>query len=73
MSPNVRPRDEILQLLVRRYDCPLEELAMECFDLTWNQVLIEVDKLCRSGHIRLLPKGPAHYVVTLGEREVPTA
>ncbi|MCS6289077.1 MAG: hypothetical protein H8K10_08900 [Nitrospira sp.] len=34
-------------------DCPIEEIAGLCPDLTWNQVFLAVDYLSRTGQVRV--------------------
>jgi predicted transcriptional regulator len=36
-------RETILEVIIRSPGCSLEEVVVECTDLTWNQVFCEVD------------------------------
>lgn len=58
-------RTHILDALKRRYECDLEELVRSCSSYTWNQVFLEVDRLSRTGELRLMPKRAGGYAVTL--------
>lgn len=51
----------IMEIVLRSPDCLLEEGVLQCPDLTWNQVFLAVDRLSRSGELRLMPKGPGLY------------
>ena len=44
--------------------CLLEDLIRQCPDLTWNQIFLELDRLSRTGEVRLRLRGACQYVVT---------
>ena len=48
-----------------RQECDLEELVRLCSSYTWNQIFSEVDRMSRSGELRLMPIGFGRYIVTL--------
>lgn len=56
--------DKIMQVVSRSPGCLLEEVMLECPGLTWNQVFCEIDRMSRSGQVRLTAKGPGLYAVT---------
>jgi hypothetical protein len=58
-------RTQILDALRRKYECDLEELLRVCPSFTWNQVFLEVDRLSRTGEVRLLPRRAGVYAVRL--------
>lgn len=58
-------RAHILDALRRKYECDLEELVRVCPAFTWNQVFLEVDRLSRTGELRLLPRRAGVYAVRL--------
>ena len=58
-------RTHILDAVRRRYECDLEELVRVCASYTWNQVFLEVDRLSRTGELRLTPKQAGGYAVKL--------
>ena len=58
-------RRHILDAVKRGYECDLEELVRVCPSHTWNQVFLEVDRLSRTGELRLLLKGTGRYSVLL--------
>ena len=43
----------------------LDDIVLECADLTWNQVFITIDRLSREGVLKLTPKGRGLYTVHL--------
>jgi len=55
--------DCIIKMVSRHPDCLLEELPLECPDLTWSQVFLTVDRLSRTGQLLLARKGPGVYAV----------
>ena len=44
-------------------DCPIEEVAGLCPELTWNQVFLAIDYLSRSGQVRVTPDPGRTYKV----------
>jgi len=57
--------DRILDVVRQVPDCTLDELTRNCPDLPWNQIFLEVDRLSRSGELRLTSKGVGNYTVRL--------
>jgi hypothetical protein len=64
-DPHVDVRYHILEAVRHENECDLEELVRVCPSCTWNQVFLEVDRLSRTGELRLLPKGHGLYAVRL--------
>lgn len=58
-------RTHILDALRRKAECELEELVRVCPAFTWNQVFLEVDRLSRTGELRLVPRRAGVYAVRL--------
>jgi hypothetical protein len=56
----------VMEIIVRSRGCDLEEVVLECGDLTWNQVFLELDRLSRTGRIILKQIGRGRYTVALG-------
>ena len=56
--------DQIMQVIIRSPGCLLEEVVLECPGLTWNHVFCELDRMSRTGQVRLTAKGPGLYAVT---------
>jgi len=57
--------DRIFETVRRTQVCEMEDLVRACSSYTWNQVFLEVDRLSRTGELRLLPKQGGTYAVTL--------
>ena len=55
----------VLRVMHRRKECAIEELMQECSSYAWNQVLLEIDRLSRSGELCLLYKKDGDYAVRL--------
>jgi hypothetical protein len=53
-----------MEVIIRSPGCLLEEIGLECPNLTWNQVLCEIDRMSREGVVRLTPRGPGLYTVS---------
>jgi hypothetical protein len=68
MSVAITPSTQILDVLARSNNCLLEDLVRECENLTWNQVFLELDRLSRTGEIRLRLQGAGQYIVTAATR-----
>jgi hypothetical protein len=43
----------------------VDEIVLECPDLSWNQVFVVLDRLSRDGALSLMPKGHGRYAVYL--------
>ena len=56
---------QIFQMVKRRQACDMEDLVKACSSYTWNQVFLEVDRLSRTGELRLLSRRAGVYTVTL--------
>jgi hypothetical protein len=56
--------DQIMHVIIRKPGCILEELVFECPGLTWNQIFCELDRMSRTGQIRLTAKGLGVYALT---------
>jgi hypothetical protein len=69
MPAPMSPVTQIMEVLARSNGCLLEEIVHECSGLTWNQIFLELDRLSRTGEIRLRLRGPGQYVVTAVARE----
>jgi hypothetical protein len=65
--------DQILHVIIRSPGCLLEELVLECPGLTWNQVFCELDRMSRTGEVRLTAKGSGVYAVTSATTGAPRA
>ncbi|HET9844843.1 MAG TPA: hypothetical protein VFQ02_03805 [Nitrospira sp.] len=56
---------KIVQMVKHRQACDMEDLVEACSSYTWNQVFLEVDRLSRTGELRLFSNRAGKYTVTL--------
>ena len=56
---------EVLEVIVRSPGSMLDDIALQCPDLTWNQIFIAIDRLSREGMLTLTPTGRGLYTVHL--------
>jgi hypothetical protein len=47
----------------------LDELVLSVPELTWNQVFLEVDRLSRTGQVRITAMGEGTYTIWLPNKE----
>ena len=59
--------DRILDALHSTPDCQLDDLVLSLPELTWNQVFLEVDRLSRTGQVRMMAIGGGTYTIRLPE------
>ncbi|MGH7232028.1 MAG: hypothetical protein ACREJU_11820 [Nitrospiraceae bacterium] len=57
--------DRILKAVQRAPGCQLDHLAVSLPDLTWNQVFLEVDRMSRTGQVRVQSSGNGDYTLAL--------
>lgn len=62
MTQHATVADRILGELSHVPGCSLGELTFICSDLTWNQVFLEIDRLSRTGRVRLQLAGRSLYL-----------
>jgi len=65
MSPPGRLTLQILDVLADVGECDMEGLVEKCAPSTWNAVFFEVDRLTRTGQIRLSYRENGLYAVSL--------
>ena len=54
---------QVMEIIVHQPGTTLDDIVLECPDLTWNQVFIAIDRMSREGTINLTPKGRGVYTV----------
>lgn len=69
MTQHTTVENQVIDILHKAYACDLEDVTRQCPNLTWNQVFLAVDRLSRSGEIRLVPRGRGTYTVTFLHRQ----
>ena len=63
--------DRILEAVRCAPGCELDGLELRLPDLTWNQVFLAIDRLSRTGQVRVTAKGLGVYTVRLPSKESP--
>jgi hypothetical protein len=61
--------DRILDAVHGAPGCELDELVLRVPELTWNQVFLEVDRLSRTGQVRVTATGEGTYAIRLPKKE----
>jgi len=64
--------DRILDAVYRAPGCQLDDLVLSVPELTWNQVFLEVDRLSRTGQVRMTVMGKRTYTIWLPNKEQST-
>ena len=59
------PREFILLALQNRPGCEIDAVVEKCSGFTWSKVFLEIDRLSRSGEIRLKKQRGPGYTLTL--------
>jgi len=57
--------DRILNAVHAAPGCQLDDLVLHLPELTWNQVFFEVDRLSRTGQVRITAMGEGTYALRL--------
>jgi hypothetical protein len=57
--------ERVMEVVTHNPGCLLEDVALACSDLSWNQVFSEVDRLSRIGQIRLMREGFDRYALSV--------
>jgi hypothetical protein len=65
VGPPAEITSRILRIVSRKRKCHMEDLLQSCDAYTWNQVFLEVDRLSRTGELRLVYQQDGDYAVTL--------
>jgi hypothetical protein len=61
--------DRILDAVHGGPGCQLDDLVLRLPELTWNQVFLEVDRLSRTGQVRVTALGEGTYTIRLPKKE----
>lgn len=61
--------DRILDAVHCAPGCQLDALVLTLPELTWNQVFLEVDRLSRTGQVRVTALGEGRYTIWLPNKE----
>ena len=60
-------KSRILKTVKRKKVCGIDDLLESCPDCSWDQVVLEVDSLSRSGTLCLCYRRDGDYAVSLPE------
>jgi hypothetical protein len=63
--------DRILEAVRCAPGCELDDLERRLPDFTWNQVFLAIDRLSRTGQVRVTAKGLGVYTVRLPTKDSP--
>ena len=58
------PEHRVLKMIVREPGTMLDDIVVECPELTWNQVFVVIDRLSQEGVFTMSPKGRGRYAIT---------
>ena len=61
--------DRILDAVHGAPGCQLDDLVLRVPELSWNQVFLEVDRLSRTGQVRVTALGKGTYTIWLPNKE----
>lgn len=61
--------DWILDEVRQAPGCPLDDLVFGCTDFTWKEILVEIDRLNRTGKLEAVPMGSGAYTMRLPNTE----
>lgn len=61
--------DRILDAVYGAPGCELDDLVLRVPELSWNQVFFEVDRLSRTGQLRVTAMGAGMYAIWLPKKE----
>lgn len=68
MQPHRDTDHRVLEVIVRSPGNTLDDIVLECSDLTWNQVFLAIDRLSRKGALTLTSKGQGLYTIRLSNQ-----
>ena len=65
MATHLPLREAILMVLQTGPTWELDDLVRACPEFTWNQIFLELDRLSRSGEVRMTREPRAGYRITV--------
>jgi hypothetical protein len=69
MTQQATAEDQVIETMHGLGTCDLEDLTRRCSTLTWNQVFLVVDRLSRTGQVKLMYANRGSYTLTLLRRQ----
>lgn len=73
MSDQYPSEHQVIEVIMRSPGTALDDIVLECPNLTWNHVFVTIDKLSREEMIRMSPKRVGQYAMHIrtAPQEVP--
>ena len=65
MTSHIPVTDRILSQVQCMHECDLDMLTKSLSDLSWGQVFLEVDRLCRKGTVLVTRVSAGRYLIRL--------
>ncbi|MBK5283618.1 MAG: hypothetical protein JJE16_16225 [Nitrospiraceae bacterium] len=65
MAQQATAEDKVIEMVLQLGPCDLEDVTRRCPNLTWNQVFLVVDRLSRTGQVKLSHAKGGSYTLTL--------
>ncbi len=59
--------DRVLTVIAHSPGATLDNVVLQCPDLTWNQIFLAIDRLSRNGEMQVIAKSPGVYTLSLSE------
>ena len=69
MSQQGALADWILGTVRHAPGCPLDDLVFGCPEFTWKQILVEIDRLNRTGQLEAISMGNGIYAMRLPNKD----
>ena len=60
--------DRVVAVVVSSPNATLDDVVHQYPDLTWNHIVLTIDRLTRNGEMRVIAKSPGAYTLSLSER-----
>ena len=68
MMTHCETGDRVVAVVVSSPNATLEDVVRQYPDLTWNHIVLTIDRLTRNGEMQVIAKSPGVYTLSLSER-----
>lgn len=68
MMTHCETGDRVVAVVVSSPNATLDDVVYQYPDLTWNHIVLTIDRLTRNGEMRVIAKSPGAYTLSLSER-----
>lgn len=68
MMTHCETGDRVVAVVVSSPNATLDDVVHQYPDLTWNHIVLTIDRLTRNGEMRVIAKSPGAYTLSLSER-----